>query len=81
MKRVLLALVFSVLAGPLAAAQTIRSALTGTATDSTGALVPGASVRHGRLRGKLSSVFDCCSNHGTRADRPQSHSVISTNPC
>ena len=44
MKRVLIALVFSVLAGPLAAAQTIRGALTGTITDSTGALVPGASV-------------------------------------
>jgi uncharacterized protein YfaS (alpha-2-macroglobulin family) len=43
MKRVLIALVFSVLACPLGA-QTIRGALTGTVTDSSGALVPGASV-------------------------------------
>jgi len=43
MKRVLLALALAASAAPLAA-QTIRGALTGTVTDSTGGLVPGATV-------------------------------------
>jgi carboxypeptidase family protein len=43
MRRLLLALALSALATP-AAAQTIRGALTGTVTDSTGGVVPGASV-------------------------------------
>ena len=43
MKRVLLILALAVSVAPIAA-QTIRGALTGTVTDSTGALVPGAAV-------------------------------------
>ena len=41
-KRVLLILALAVSVAPIAA-QTIRGALTGTVTDSTGALVPGAA--------------------------------------
>jgi Carboxypeptidase regulatory-like domain len=43
MKRALFVLVCGLVTGPVAA-QTIRGALTGTVTDTTGAVVPGATV-------------------------------------